>query len=292
MTAVGNGFVGRFRFHLPAGRFSLRRHVWTDGPTVTSFEFEVPREGTALDLGSIDKLSDSLKVEGDWGSVVGRVQVTNASPSQFRPKTLIKPGANPNFPAGIVSEEPLVDPETGGLAGAFVYPAKTPATIHPNLAVPATPLIFDQVGGHFVPHLMIVRVGQPVEFVNTSKIATFAHIYPLKNPPVNMNLRPLTNPGTGPLWTPRNSEPLPISVRSDFHPWMQAYWLVVDHPYAAITDKQGRFVIENLPPGKLIFKVWHERVGYVDPKLNITIEPGQVTAQPTISVDAKALSVR
>ena len=107
-----------------------------------------------------------------------------------------------------------------------------------------------------------------------------------------MNLRPLTNPGTGPLWTPRNSEPLPISVRSDFHPWMQAYWLVVDHPYAAITDKQGRFVIENLPPGKLIFKVWHERVGYVDPKLNITIEPGQVTAQPTISVDAKALSVR
>ena len=108
MTAVGNGFVCRFRFHLPAGTFSLRRHVWTDGPTVTSFEFEVPPEGTFLDLGSINKLSDSLKVEGDWGSVVGRVQVTNASPSQFRPKRLIK--------AGQVTAQPTISVDAKALS--------------------------------------------------------------------------------------------------------------------------------------------------------------------------------
>ncbi len=292
MTAAGNGFVGRFRFHLPAGRFSLRRHVWTDGPTVTSFEFEVPPEETFLNLGSIDKLSDSLKVEGDWGSVVGRVQVTNASPSQFRPKTQIKPGANPNFPAGIVREDLLVDPVSGGLEGVFVYLAKAPATIHPNLGIPTTPLVFDQVGGQFVPHLMIVRVGQSVECVNTSTIATSMHNYPLKNQAVNLMLRPLTNPGAGLLWTPKRGESLPMNVRSDFHVWMQAYWLVVDHPYAAITDQPGQFVIENLPPGKHVFKVWHERVGQIERKLEINIEPGQVTAQPTIFVDATALSVR
>lgn len=44
---------------------------------------------------------------------------------------------------------------------------------------------------------------------------------------------------------------------------MTAYVLVLDHPYAAVTDKDGKFKIENLPAGELEFRYWHERVGYV-----------------------------
>ena len=103
-------------------------------------------------------------------------------------------------------------------------------------------------------------------------------------------LRPLTNPGAGHLWTPKLGESLPMGVSSDLHAWMKAYWLVLDHPYAAITDKQGRFVIENMPPGKHIFRVWHERVGLIERKLEVSIEPGQITAQPTITVEAATLT--
>ena len=80
-----------------------------------------------------------------------------------------------------------------------------------------------------------------------------------------------------------------MRVASDFHPLMQGYWLALDHPYAAVTDKQGRFVIENLPPGQHIVKIWHERVGYIERKLNVVIEPGKITAQPTIKIEASTL---
>ena len=293
MTAVGNGFVCRFRFHLPAGKFSLRRHVWTDGPTVTSFEFEVPQEGTFLNLGSIDKLSDSLNVEGNWGSVVGLVQVTNPQDAELRPKILFPAGRLPNIQGNVLSEDLLVDSESGGLEGAFIYLAKPPASIHPELArIPATPLTFDMLRFRFVPHSMIVRAGQQVELINSDPVAANMHSFPLRNQAFNMLVAPGTKSGQGNLITNKNGESLPFKLTDDLHPWMQAYWLVVDHPYAAITDTHGRFVIESLPPGKHVFKVWHERVGFVERKLEITIEPGQVTAQPTISVDAKAFSLR
>ena len=38
-----------------------------------------------------------------------------------------------------------------------------------------------------------------------------------------------------------------MEVTCDFHPWMKVYWLILDHPYAALTDKDGRFHIENMP---------------------------------------------
>jgi hypothetical protein len=38
---------------------------------------------------------------------------------------------------------------------------------------------------------------------------------------------------------------------------------VVDHPYAAVTDKDGKFKIDLLPAGEYEFRVWHERPGYV-----------------------------
>ena len=57
---------------------------------------------------------------------------------------------------------------------------------------------------------------------------------------------------------------LPMQVKCDIHAWMKAYWLVLDHPYMAITDKNGKFNIEKIPEGEHEFIVWHERIGYLD----------------------------
>ena len=58
---------------------------------------------------------------------------------------------------------------------------------------------------------------------------------------------------------------------------MRAVLLVVDHPFAAVTDELGAFEIVNLPAGKYSFRVWHERAGFLDKQLTVDIRPGETT---------------
>lgn len=54
-----------------------------------------------------------------------------------------------------------------------------------------------------------------------------------------------------------------MPVKCNIHPWMKAYVVLRSSPYMAKTDQDGRFTIKNLPAGKHVFRVWHERAGYV-----------------------------
>ncbi len=80
------------------------------------------------------------------------------------------------------------------------------------------------------------------------------------------------------------AERLPVKVGDDIHPWMSAYWLVLDHPYAAITSKGGRFAIRQLPVGTHKFLVWHERAGDLNKSLEVQVESQQQTDLGVISV--------
>jgi hypothetical protein len=49
---------------------------------------------------------------------------------------------------------------------------------------------------------------------------------------------------------------------------MKGYLVVPPTPYAAVSDKDGKFEIKNLPAGtQLEFQVWHEGKGYVQKAL-------------------------
>ncbi len=65
-----------------------------------------------------------------------------------------------------------------------------------------------------------------------------------------------------------------VRITSNTHTWMRGYIFVFDHPYATVTDEQGRFVIDNIPPGEYILRLWHEGAGFKDRK--IRIRPGEV----------------
>jgi len=55
-----------------------------------------------------------------------------------------------------------------------------------------------------------------------------------------------------------------MGVKCDIHGWMKANWLVLDHPYGAITKKDGSFEIDLVPEGKHDFRVWQEQKGYIN----------------------------
>lgn len=61
-----------------------------------------------------------------------------------------------------------------------------------------------------------------------------------------------------------------IRVTSNSHPWMRGFVFVFDHPYAAVTDDKGSFVIDNLLPGEYVLKVWHEGFGFQEKKIRLS----------------------
>jgi hypothetical protein len=52
-----------------------------------------------------------------------------------------------------------------------------------------------------------------------------------------------------------------IELRCDVHPWTRGWIQVFDHPYFAVTDPDGRFRIDSVPPGDYRLRAWHERLG-------------------------------
>lgn len=177
----------------------------------------------------------------------------------------------------LLTNELLVDPETKGIANVFIYLRSIDEDeIHPDLVKSEKKeLVMDQKNCRFYPHAMFVRTDQVVRVLSDDNCAHNTHTFPIRNNAVNFLMRP--NDRVGQEVSNPVSEILPIQVKCDIHPWMRAYWLILDHPYAAVTDAKGNFTIENLPEGKHSFRVWHERVGYIDRTYKVEVEDGKVT---------------
>jgi plastocyanin len=114
----------------------------------------------------------------------------------------------------------------------------------------------DNIKCRFTPHVMAASVGQFVLLKNTDPILHTAHArFTSGQPDFNVGLYPGR--------TVR--KPLVVAgvarILCEVHPWMTAYIVVADHPYQAITDMYGEYVIDEIPPGNYKLKVWHEKLG-------------------------------
>lgn len=235
-----------------------------------------------LAIGLMLSCSVSVIAE-DWGTISGQFVVTGEIPALVLLHGKDAPIKDPTVCAAVdtFKDDLVIDADSKGLANVFIYLAKAPKSIHPDLKKPdPAVVIFDQKGCMFTPHAMVVLGGQTVEVISSDPIAHNTHTYPLKNQGMNVLLAPNTPVGKGVAVDYKIGETLPMKVACDFHPWMQAYWMVVDHPYAAVTDKDGKFSIPNLPVGEHEFRVWHERKGYLDRKYAVKVQKGDNELKP------------
>ena len=186
------------------------------------------------------------------------------------------------------SDELVIDSKSRGIRHIFVYIRKVDKTrIHPKLKTStAKNVVFDQKGCRFTPHTLIVRTDQSVLVKSGDNCAHNTHTYPIRNKADNFILN--ANNRTGLKFSYPIAEFLPTTIKCDIHPWMKAYWLILDHPYMAVTDAQGRFTVTGLPPGTYEFRCWHELVGYVAAGskrgFSVTIKANQTTRLPTVKV--------
>jgi plastocyanin len=176
-----------------------------------------------------------------------------------------------------VPDERLVLGEANGVANVFIYLAKAPKN-GKKLEVPGDPFFFDQKNCRFIPHCVVVPTGQLVKVLSDDSVAHNTHTYPNRNTSISSVVGAGDRVGQV-EFTYSKAETAPFAVTCDFHGWMKAYHLPLDHPYYAVTDANGGFSIPDLPAGEHTFVVWHEAAdgNYIERKLAVEIQSGGTT---------------
>ena len=132
---------------------------------------------------------------------------------------------------------------------------------------PAEPPGLGNAGCEFSPRVQIVPVGREVEFFNTDPVFHNLHTFLDKSTVHNLSL-----PKGGRKIRKACPDPGLVTVECDAHAWMKAWIYVADSPYYALTGKDGRFTINDLPPGSYTLAVWHDYTGLSETP--VTIAPG------------------
>jgi plastocyanin len=122
---------------------------------------------------------------------------------------------------------------------------------------PNTPVVVDQDGCAYKPHVMGIMVGQPYRILNSDGILHNFHTLPKINPSFNRGQPATVKEMTTTFPEPENM----FQVKCDVHPWMSAYVGVFTHPFFSVTRPDGKFTISGLDAGTYAITAWHERLG-------------------------------
>jgi len=155
--------------------------------------------------------------------------------------------------SGLAFENYMV--KDGGLDNVFVYVKNGLGNYH--FDAPAQAVKLDQQGCRYMPHVIGIQVGQPLEIANSDDTMHNVHAMPEVNREFNhgQHVKDMKNIATF------STAEVMVPLKCDLHPWMKAYVGVVAHPYYAVTTDGGKFELKSLPPGTYTLEAWHEKAG-------------------------------
>jgi plastocyanin len=123
--------------------------------------------------------------------------------------------------------------------------------------VPKAPVVLDQNGCVYKPHVMGIMVGQTYKILNSDGVLHNIHTLPKVNAAFNKGMPPTLKEATTVFAKPEEV----FHIKCDVHPWMSAYIAVFTHPFFSVTSTDGKFTISGLDPGTYEITAWHERLG-------------------------------
>jgi len=165
------------------------------------------------------------------------------------------PDPIPIHEAGTVRHLVEVDPESGGLKEAVVWLEGVPSG--GGGPIPDDPAVMDQENYTFVPHVLAVRAGREVAFLNSDGANHGVSASSLEV----ANRFNVTTPPGGQYTHRFVASEYPVAIGCPIHAAMAAWVFVFGHPYFAVTDEQGRFRLPPVPPGRYTMQVRHPSGG-------------------------------
>ena len=206
------------------------------------------------------------------GSISGSVIFEGKGP---RMRT-IKMGADPVCSAAHtepVKSEAVVVNDNGTLKNVLV--SISAGLDGMKFEIPEGPVILDQKGCKYTPHVWGVMAGQTVEIRNSDATLHNIHSQSKTNKAFNFAMPKVVKKKNH---TFDKSEG-PFIIKCDVHPWMRTWVTVFDHPFYTVTDDTGKFTLENVPAGTYTVKAWHESSKKLPAQtMEVTVSDGEAAS--------------
>ena len=158
----------------------------------------------------------------------------------------------------------------GDLANVFVYVKD--GLGDRTFDVPKDAVTIDQQGCKYHPHVLGVMAGQNIEIKNDDQ--TTHNIHP--TPQANREWNESQPPKGAAIEKNFAREEIMLPVKCNQHPWMKMYINVVKSPLFAVTDKDGKYEIKDLPPGDYTLAFVQEKLGEQDQKVTLAAKDSKV----------------
>jgi plastocyanin len=215
----------------------------------------------------------------EWGSVKGRILV-DGKPPELKPLLVEKEYCMDLMPKP--PNETIVLGKDNALVNTIVYlylPRRGKVNIHPDYeAAFKEPVVLDNKGCQFHPHVTLVRVGQKVIVKNSDPTGHNTNLSLFGQNPIV--------PANDQVEVKASKEGrFPMPVQCNIHPFMKAHLLSQTHPYMAVSGEDGTFEIKNLPAGKHEIKLWHESPGNLK---DVATKAGKADKQGIVKVTIAA----
>jgi plastocyanin len=208
----------------------------------------------------------------DGGSITGTISVSG--PVQKLPQRRISKDPQVCGTASRESQKLLVG-QGGGLKNAVVIVEGV--TRGKAMPAEAQSAAIDQSKCEYSPHVQVMAVNSEIALRNSDPILHNVQFFEGENSLFN-----IAQPVQGQENKRKIEKAGSIYVECAVHGWMQANVVVVDNPYYAVTDENGKFSITDLPPGTYRVRVFHEYLGEMTNDVTVASK-----AAATLNMDLK-----
>lgn len=214
---------------------------------------------------------------GDKGDVKGTVTVTGKLPVMED----LKRNSDAFCAKKQMKDESVVAGKKGELANVVVHINGLPPTPPPSQKA-----TLSQDDCAYVPHVMGIVDGQKLEIRNGDPVLHNVHTYEGARTLFNVAQVPGT-PNIEKTFEQKNG--VMLKFKCDVHQWMTGYVWVQNNGYFAVTDKDGKFEIKDVPVGTWDIEAWHERFGTKSGKVTVAKgKPAEVKFEFNASESASA----